>query len=225
MFHPVKCLVLRHTRSKKPIETIYKLHGQVLSIVPSTVYLGLTIQDDGEWKKHIDNIESKGNQLLGFLRRNMRIDNKQAKQEAYKMLIRQPIEYGAVIWDPYHKTDIDKLERIQRRAARFVQGDFKQTSSVTAMINSLRWPSLEERRQELRINYLIKTLLTSHLCVVGGISTFRYGRKGSKRDEDVSPKNGHFFPLSPPTTRSLSWLGQILAWVVNRGLALTLYWM
>ena len=163
-FHPVKCLVLRHTRSKKPIETIYKLHGQVLSIVPSTVYLGLTIQDDGEWKKHIDNIESKGNQLLGFLRRNMRIDNKQAKQEAYKMLIRQPIEYGAVIWDPYHKTDIEKLERIQRRAARFVQGDFKQTSSVTAMINSLRWPSLEERRQELRINYLIK-IITSKVAV------------------------------------------------------------
>ena len=70
-----------------------------------------------------------------------------------------------------------------------------------------------------------KAPLTSHLCVVVGISTFRYGRKGSKRDEDVSPKNGHFFPLSPPTTRSLSWLGQILAWVVNRGLALTLYWM
>ena len=99
-FHPVKCLVLRSTRSKKPINTTYQLHGQVLSIVPSTIYLGLTIQDDGEWKNQINNLETKGNQLLGFLWRNMKINNKQAKQEAYKMLIRQPIEYGAVIWDP-----------------------------------------------------------------------------------------------------------------------------
>ena len=74
------------------------------------------------------------------------------------MLIRQPIEYGAVIWDPYHKVDIDRLERIQRRAARFVQGDYKHTSSVTAMIDNLEWPSLEERRLQLRINYLIKIM-------------------------------------------------------------------
>ena len=163
-FHPVKCLVLRSTRSKKPINTTYQLHGQVLSIVPSTIYLGLTIQDDGEWKNQINNFETKGNQLLGFLRRNMKIDNKQAKQEAYKMLIRQPIEYGAVIWDPYHKVDIDKLEKIQRRAARFVQGDYKQTSSVTAMIDNLEWPSLEERRKQLRINYLIK-IMTGKVAV------------------------------------------------------------
>lgn len=74
------------------------------------------------------------------------------------MLIRQPIEYEAVFWDPYHKFDIEKLEKNQRRAARFVQGDYKQTSSVTAMINSLRWLAFEDRRKELRINYLVKII-------------------------------------------------------------------
>ena len=88
----------------------------------------------------------------------MKIENKQAKQEAYKMLVRQPIEFAATIWDPYLKTDIDRLERIQRRAARFVQGDYRQSSSVTTMLNNLRWPSLAERRKELRINYLSKIL-------------------------------------------------------------------
>ena len=50
---------------------------------------------------------------------------------------------------------------------------------------------------EEKIVLNVSSPLTSHLCVVVGTSTFRYGRKGSKRDEDVSPKNATlFFPLS-----------------------------
>jgi hypothetical protein len=36
------------------------------------------------------------------------------------------MEYGATIWNPYPKGDIDKLERIQNRAIRFV----KKTTKV-----------------------------------------------------------------------------------------------
>ena len=65
-FHPVKCLVLRHTRSKKPIETNYTLHGQVLGIVPSTVYLGLTIQDDGDRKSILTTSKVKATNFWAF---------------------------------------------------------------------------------------------------------------------------------------------------------------
>ena len=157
-FHPDKCLVLRHSRSRTPIITPYILHGQTLDTTPSTKYLGATIQDDGEWKEHINQQATKGNKLLGFLRRNIKIDNKKAKEELYMMLIQQPLEYAASIWDPHHQTDINKLENVQRRAARFVQGDFKQTSSVTAMLNKLKWPSLQQRRKELRIRLLTKII-------------------------------------------------------------------
>ena len=157
-FHPDKCLVLRHCRSRTPIITSYSLHGQTLETVPSSKYLGAIVQDDGEWKEHINQLAAKGNKLLGFVRRNMKIDNKQAKEQAYKMIIRQPLEYASSIWDPHQQTDITKLENIQRRAARFVQGNFKQTSSVTAMINQLKWQSLEQRRKDIRIKLLTKII-------------------------------------------------------------------
>ena len=91
-FHPGKCHVLSHTRSKKPLTYTYTLHGQTLGRVPSTNYLGITTQDNGEWKEHINALSTKGNKLLGFLRRNMKISNKRAKQQAYQMMVRQPIE-------------------------------------------------------------------------------------------------------------------------------------
>ena len=44
---------------------------------------------------------------------------------AYPALVRSKLEYGRVARDPYLKSDIDKLEKLQRSAARFVTGDCK----------------------------------------------------------------------------------------------------
>jgi hypothetical protein len=35
------------------------------------------------------------------------------------------MEYGATIWNPYLKWDIDKLERIQNRGIRFIKKDYR----------------------------------------------------------------------------------------------------
>jgi hypothetical protein len=43
------------------------------------------------------------------------------KELAYLSLIRPLTEYGAVCWDPYRKNQIDALEHVQRRAAKFVR--------------------------------------------------------------------------------------------------------
>jgi hypothetical protein len=41
------------------------------------------------------------------------------------------MEYVCVIWDPVTQKNIRELEMVQRRAARFVTGDYRTTSSVT----------------------------------------------------------------------------------------------
>ena len=51
---------------------------------------------------------------------------------------------------PHTQCNIDKLEAVQRRAARFVIGDFRSTSSVTQMLTTLKWDSLNYRRKMLR---------------------------------------------------------------------------
>ena len=40
-------------------------------------------------------------------------------------ICRSVLEYGATIWDPYQKNDIKKLEKIQRRGARFINQEKK----------------------------------------------------------------------------------------------------
>jgi hypothetical protein len=58
---------------------------------------------------------------LGFLRRNLRNLSETCQKTTYVTLVRSIMEYGATIWNPYLKGDIDKLERIQNRALRSVE--------------------------------------------------------------------------------------------------------
>ena len=99
-FHPDKCSVLHVSRSRTPLITDYFLHGQKLESVRSAKYLGVTIQADGEFDKHITSIASNGSKTLGFIRRNLKINSKSLKETAYQTLARPKMEYASEVWDP-----------------------------------------------------------------------------------------------------------------------------
>ena len=66
------------------------------------------------------------------------------------------VEYSATIWDPYTKDNINKIEMVQRRAARFVTNRWDRTDSVTDMISVLGWETLEQRRRDMRLVLMYK---------------------------------------------------------------------
>ena len=63
---------------------------------------------------------SKGNQILGLIRRTIAYKEKQLIVSLYKAIVRPRLEYCIQAWRPYCKKDIDKLERIQRRATKMI---------------------------------------------------------------------------------------------------------
>ena len=99
-YNPSICQVLHVTRLKTPIETNYLLHDTMLDSVSSAKYLGVTILDDLSWSTHIDNITKSANQTLGFLKRNIRVHNKDLKSEVYNTLVRPQLEYASTVWSP-----------------------------------------------------------------------------------------------------------------------------
>ena len=70
---------------------------------------------------------------------------------AYKSTLRHKMEYAASIWDPYTKDNIQILEAVQRRAARFLCNKYSRHESVTSMLQDLYWPLLEQRQAESRL--------------------------------------------------------------------------
>ena len=60
--------------------------------------------------------------------------------------------------DPYRAKDINKLEMVQRRAARFAKSDYCRTTSVSKLLDDLGWSTLSDRRKESRLSMFGKAV-------------------------------------------------------------------
>ena len=57
---------------------------------------------------------SKRKKMIGLIRRTITYKEKHLIVPLYKAIVRPHLEYCIQAWSPYHKKDIDKLERIQQ---------------------------------------------------------------------------------------------------------------
>ena len=70
------------------------------------------------------------------------------------------MEYASSVWDPTNRKKIGNLEKVQKRATRFVFNNYtdRTPGCVTKMVESLKWGKLEERRKtKTRLYMLIKS--------------------------------------------------------------------
>ena len=145
-------------RQRSKSDNSYHIGADMLARVDSYPYLGVTISSDLKWHNHISHITAKASRTLGFVRRNVYNCPSEVKSLAYTSLIRPQLEYASASWDPYLVGDIQQLEKVQRRAARFVFRDYKYTTSVTGLLERLEWPLLSTRRTNSRLTLFYKAV-------------------------------------------------------------------
>ena len=130
-FHPSKCQYLRITNKREPIKANYIIHNTVLQEFSSAKYLGVTIDNNLNWNDQINNVYKKASFMLSFLERNFNKCPQNVKENLFNALVRPLLEYGCCAWDPYRNKQINKLEMINKRAARFITGNHKREHGNT----------------------------------------------------------------------------------------------
>ena len=196
-FNPDKCEVLRITNKRSPIQSNYVLHGHTLALTSNAKYLGVTISSDLSWNVHINNITKKANRTLGFLRRNVSKCPKEVKTKCYETFVRPILEYSSSAWAPHTLRDIQSIEAVQRRAARFVTGDYGRTSSVSSMMNTLQWDSLHQRRTRAQVLMFYKVVTSIVDIPVADYLTIRSSR-------NIDSLRGHTQKYIQPRARILA---------------------
>jgi hypothetical protein len=66
------------------------------------------------------------------------------------------VEYASTVWKPYTKTEINKIEAVQRRADRYAVSNQRHRSSVSNMLQRLKWRPLANRRKDARLMMMYK---------------------------------------------------------------------
>ena len=138
-----KCKCLHTTQGN--LDVNYKMGDTVLGTTVKEKDLGVTISADVKVSEQCGIVASNGNQMFGLICRNITYKENKLIIPLYKAIVRPHLEYCIQAWRPYHKKDMDTLERLQRRA--------------TKMIPELRDVGYEERLNE----YGLATLVTRRL--------------------------------------------------------------
>ena len=163
-------------------------------------YFGVTLGNDLVWSKHIATKTNKANSKLSFLRRNLKGCPEKLKQTAYISLIRSSMECGATVWDPYQKYNSDKVERVQRRAARFVKSWYSRY--LVFLICLMCWGRHLFLKGDRRLDLFCFTKLLTVLAQVPFEGVLVEAYKGTRRKHSMKFRQiGHTTSQSfPPKT-------------------------
>ena len=107
--------------------------------------LGVLIDNNLTFAKHIMNQVAKANRRVGQIRRSFTYLESDTMKQLFISFVRPFLEFANVVWSPHHKKYIDMIEKVQRRATKCVPSLRKLTYEERLM--AMKLPSLKYRRK------------------------------------------------------------------------------
>ena len=97
-------------------ETVYTSpSGAVIEVKQAVKDLGLYMEGNAKFKKHIEYVMSSGKRLSGWALRVFHTKDTNSLITLYKALVLTKMEYACIIWSPTDAHSINHLENVQRR--------------------------------------------------------------------------------------------------------------
>ena len=125
-FNHLKCVLMRFCPKSPHFNQNYTINNSPILCTSIHRDLGVLMSSDLNWSPHMDHICSKAYKLLGLLRRTFSSScSPHAKKTLYLCLVRSQLTFCSQIWRPHLHKDIKSLERVQRRATKFILGDYE----------------------------------------------------------------------------------------------------
>ena len=78
-------------------------------------------RDHMKWANHIEEVVSKANRPLDFIRNSMKNLNPMTFKLLYCVLVRPHLDYAVSVGNPYFQKYIDLIESVKRRATKIVR--------------------------------------------------------------------------------------------------------
>ena len=120
------------------------MNGFPLSRSEAEVDLGVNIEQDLSFNKHISAKINKANSIARLIRRSFEYMDKDSFKLLFTALVRSHLEYAQATWSPHLKKHIKAIENVQRRGSKTFPG--LKDLSYEARLQAMRLPTLAYRR-------------------------------------------------------------------------------
>jgi ribonucleases P/MRP protein subunit RPP40 len=158
----------------------YKVGAVSLADVSETVDLGVRVDSELRFNRHIHSIVLKAQQRCALIKRCFKTKDPRVLMKAFTVYVRPIIEYCSVVWNPQYQCYVKQIESVQKRFTKY-------------LVN-MKHLSYHERLIKLQIDSLATRRLKSDLCTVYSIL---HGC--------IAVDMADFFVLSKSVTRGHSW--------------------
>ena len=154
-----KCEALNVSNKHFPLSYTYSISNQPLKWSSQCHYLGVLIDCHLRWGAHCRNIVQKSSRVLKMLRRSLFGCTKNVKFLAYRSLVRPCLEYASVVWNLHTASDINIVEAVQKKVARWICAKWNSTTfswnkSYDVCLQELNWPTFTRHRHYFIINFI-----------------------------------------------------------------------
>ena len=155
------------------------VNGISLKRVKHTKCLGVHIDENLTWAKHVEYITKKVVCNISILRKVSSTLTPDNRNTVYKSIIEPYFNYCSPVWDSIGDTLSKKLQRLQNRAAGIVTGLSCHPKSVRSkqILNQLGWSSLAEMRKQQKAIMMYKIV---HGLAPSYLTDMFTEQKGSK---------------------------------------------
>ena len=142
-----KCAYLHFSLSSS-LPNEYSINGQLIKQVDRFKDLGILVKNDLSWSDHISVICAKAYRSLHLIRRSISSTSISLRLSLYFSLVRSKLSYCSQLWRPRLLKDIICLERVQRRASKFVLHnytiDYKSRLISLKLLPLMYWLEIQD---------------------------------------------------------------------------------
>ena len=149
-FNTSKCCILHFGHSN--VQSPYSINNNRLISKRCEKDLGVLFSTNFKFNEHIDTITCKANRQLGIIARVFKQRDLKTIVPLYKSFVRPFLEFNSVIWSPYLKVQVQKLERIQEKMCNL-------------MISNRRL-SYEEKLKKCKLHSLLARRIKQQLTIM-----------------------------------------------------------
>ena len=167
-YHPHKCKVLSVSSLNRPVPILpfdkfmYCMDNICIDYVESEKDLGVHITTRLNWKEHIFYLCSKANRMLGLVKRSCNfVKDASQKRVLYLSLVGSQFNHCSSIWRPSSITLLNKIERVQVRAIKWILSE--QHAAYSTIKYFTKCKELKLLPLKVRMDFL--AILTFHKII------------------------------------------------------------